>query len=220
MQLQVGAKEREIVRYASEKNALIDEKAIGLLKERPDFHEIIDQLLAENIFFINQKEVEKRLLRTKLPEGGTKPVEVHGKAFKPLAREREGRLRILSKSDVTGQSKSEGKTKDFLLYFRRKFELLSAMLKRRQGLSPRPISRLRLIAKGRNVDVIGMVFRKWVTKNGNIALHLEDLEANCIAIIAKDDTALTGLAEMVTVDSVIGVKAVKWNENMLIVKQV
>ena len=220
MQLQVGAKEREIVRYASEKNALIDEKAIGLLKERPDFHEIIDQLLAENIFFINQKEVEKRLLRTKLPEVGTTPVEVHGKAFKPLAREREGRLRILSKSDVTGQSKSEGKTKDFLAYFRRKFELLSAMLKRRQGLSPRPITALKKVQKSRPVDVIGMVFRKWVTKNGNIALQLEDLEANCIALITKDDTALTGLAERVTVDSVIGVKAVKWNENMLIVKQI
>jgi DNA polymerase II small subunit len=149
-----------------------------------------------------------------------KPVSVKGIGFKALAKEHGGRLRVISKQEVTGQSKSEGKTGDFLAYFRKKFGLLSGILKTRQGLSPRPISRLKLIPKGKQVDVIGMVFRKWTTKNGHIALQLEDLEGQCIALIMKNDAGIVNQAEHITVDGVIAVKAVKWNEDMLIIKEV
>lgn len=219
MQLQVG-KAKEIVGYASEKQAMVDEKALGLLEGRADFRELIDELLKEGVFFINAEAVEKKLLKTKLSDVDEKPSSVNGPGFRAAAKEHSARLRVIQKMEVTGQSKSEGKTKDFLTYFRKKFELLSGILKKRQGLSPRPISRLKLIPKGRPVDVIGMVFRKWVTKNGHIALQLEDEEAQCIALIMKNDAGLVGIAEHIMVDSVIGVKAVKWNEDMLILKEV
>jgi len=233
VQLQAETREKEVARYASEKNALVDEGAVRLLGRRENFKEIIDGFLAEGVFFIDSKALEKRVsglektldgLEKTLAEpgiGGKKPdVAVQNASFKPLAKDFDGRLRILSKRDVTGQSKSEGKTKDFLGYFRRKFELLEGILKRRQGLSPRPISRLKAIPKGKPVDVIGMVFKKWVTKKGHTALILEDQEAHCIALIIKDDAKLVQLAERILVDSVIGIKAVKWNEEMVIIKEV
>lgn len=219
MQLQVE-KGKEILRYVSEKKAFIDEKAIGLLSEKENFKDIVDELLLDGTLFINQGAVEKRLLKTKLDSVAQEKVEVSNIGFKPLAREFEGNFRLLPKSDVTGQSKSEGKVKDFLDYFRKKFELLSQMLKKRQGVSPRPISSLKTTPKGKQVDIIAMVFKKWVTKNGNNAFLLEDLEGQCIGLIMKDDAKMGPVAEKILVDSVIAAKAVKWNENMLIIKDV
>lgn len=220
MQAEIEEKKKDVIKYAGEKNAFMDERAAALLGEKQDFKEIVDEILAEGSFFITEELVKEKLLRTKLPDGGEKKVVVHGSSFKPLAKESESNLRIISKNDVTGQSKSEGKTADFLHYFRRKFELLSQILKRRQGLSPRPIKSLRTITKGNKVDVIGMVFKKWTTKNGHTALQLEDLEGQCIALIMKDDKTLADQIERILVDSVIAIKAVKWNEDMLIVKEV
>ena len=211
---------KEILRYAGEKQAMLDEKALALLEGRDNFREIIDQLLEENTFIINEEAVQKKLFKTKLGAVEERPVSVKGIGFKALAKEHEGRLRVISKMEVTGQSKSEGKTKDFLTYFRKKFELLSGILKRRQDLSPRPISRLKIIPKGKKVDVIGMVFKKWTTKNGHVALKMEDLEGQCIALIMKNDEDIVSQAEHIMVDGVIAIKAVKWNEDMVIVKEI
>ncbi len=219
VQVQVDQKS-EIVNYASEKKAFVDEKAIELLKDQKNFREIIDTLLKEGIFFINSEAVGKKLIKTRLDGLGPNKVTVENKGFKPIAKEHDGKIRVLSKYDVTGQSKSEGKTENFLHYFRRKFELLSQILKRRQGLSPRPIARVKLIPKGNKVDVIGMVLRKWVTKKGHVGLEIEDLESKCIALLIKNDIGTKGIAERVLVDSVIAIKAIKWNEDLLIVKEV
>ena len=212
--------EKEIAKYASEKNALVDEKAISLLKGRDNYRDIIDEILEDGTFIISQEEVEKKILRTKLSAVDKKQVLVENTSFRPLAKEYEGKIKKIASMEVTGQSKSEGKTQNFVDYFRRKFELLSQILKRRQGISPRPINRIKAIPKGNNLDVIGMVYRKWVTKNGHIALQLEDLEGQCIALIMKNEQKTVDLAQSILMDEVIAVKGVKWNEDMIIVKDV
>lgn len=212
--------EKEIIKYASEKNALIDEKAIDLLKDRDNYQEIIDELLNEEKFIINKEAVEKKILRTKLSTVDKKQVVIENTSFRPIAKEYDGKIKELPKMEVTGQSKSEGKTQNFIDYFRRKYELLSQILKRRQGLNPRPINRLKAIPKGNNLDVIGMVYKKWVTKNGHIALQLEDTEAQCIALIMKNEEAMVELAQRILVDEVIAIKGIKWNEDMIIIKEV
>jgi hypothetical protein len=64
MQLQVD-RAKEIVRYASEKQAMLDEKAVALLEGNDNFKEVIDQLLEENTFIINEDAVQKKLFKTK-----------------------------------------------------------------------------------------------------------------------------------------------------------
>jgi len=217
VQLQVN-KEKQIVSYVSGKDAFIDEQAVKLLEGRENFEGVIDELLSENVLFINKEAVERKLLNIKMPSAEN--VVFHAPKFKAFAKEYDPKIRILRKREVTGQSKCEGKASDFLAYFRRKFELLSKILQRRQGISPRPISSLKTLPKGRPVDIIAMVFKKWVTKNGHIGLQLEDLEGQCIGLIMKDDAKLKPLAERILADSVIAIKAVKWNEDMLILKDV
>jgi len=221
MQLaELKEKEKEIVEYTSSKNALIDEKAVKLLSEKDNFKEIIDALLKEGTYFIDEEKVEGKTARAKIEQALKREVLVEKTGFKPEAKEFQANLKILKQYDVTGQSKTEGKARDFVHYFQRKFELLSGILKRRHSLSPKPIKRLRAVPKGNNVDVIGMVFKKWVSKNGHVTMQLEDLEDKCIALVLKDDLALTEAAEHIMLDDVIAVRAVKWNEGMLIVKEI
>ncbi|MDP2974167.1 MAG: DNA-directed DNA polymerase II small subunit [Candidatus Diapherotrites archaeon] len=221
MQLaELREKEKEIAEYAGSKEALIDEKAIELLSERPDFREIIDALLSEGTFIIDRKAVEKKILKQKTGIAAEEKVVVEKSRFKPHAKEITANFKIMPELDITGQSKTYGTAKDFLHYFQRKFELLSEMLKKRHTLSPKPLNRLKAVPKGSAVDVIGMVFKKWVTKNGHVALQLEDLEAKCIALVMKNELALTAAVEHIIVDDVIALKAVKWQEGMLIIKEI
>ncbi len=218
--MQVEEKEKEIVEYASKKNAFVDETALELLIKQEDFSELIDSILEDGVFFINKENVEKKLLAGQMPDANKKTCIVQNKGFRPLAKELDPKINFLRDRDVTGQSKSEGKSENFLAYFRRKFELLSKILRQRQGFSPRPISSLKDLPKGRPVDAIGMVFRKWITKKGHVGLQFEDLNGQCIALILKDDINLVNVSERILVDGVIGIKAVKWNEDLLIVKEV
>lgn len=213
-------REKAVVEYAAGKNALLAGKAVELLSGQGNFREIIDELLGEGSFVIDFAAVEKKLLRTKIDAGPVKKAVVERKRFRPAAKETEANFRVLKQYDVTGQSRSEGKVKDFLQYFQRKFELLSGILRKRHTISPKPIRMLRAVPKGSKVDVIGMVLRKWVSKNGNIVMELEDLDSKCIALVLKDDLALTAMAEHIMNDDVIGVRAVKWNEGMLILKEI
>jgi len=215
---QKGSKE-EILEYATEKNALIAEDALELLKETGNFRGLIDRALAEGAFFIGKETIELLLPKQKIAPHMPEAVMQHT-GFKPLAKETQSRLRLLKQYDVTGQSKNSGKVKDFQIFFQKKFELLSAILRKRHTLSPKPISRLKAVPNRAEVDVIGMVLKKWATKNGNIAMHFEDTEAKCIVIIPQGDAALTLLAEHIMLDDVIAIRAVKLDNDMLIAKEI
>ncbi|MBN1940708.1 MAG: metallophosphoesterase [Candidatus Diapherotrites archaeon] len=214
-------KEQEIVGYASEKNLAIEKDALELLAKADDFRKIIDQALSENenTFFLGVKEIEQRLIKTKMPQVEARTT-IQGKGFKPEARGMPKKLRILEEYDVTNQSCSEGTVKNFLELFQGKFDLLSEMLRKRHSLQPRPINRLRTISKGNAIDLVGMVFKKWVTKNGHLAFQLEDKEARCIALVMKNDSKIMRTAETILPDNVIGLKAVKWGDDMVIIKEI
>jgi DNA polymerase II small subunit len=51
-------------------------------------------------------------------------------------------------------------------------------------------------------------------------MQLEDKEATCILLIMKDDARLTRVGETILPDNVIGVKAIKWAEDLVIAKEI
>jgi len=214
----------EIVNYASEKTAFVNADALQLLSEAGDYKKIIDELLAEGIFEISRDKVSEKIAksRAKINVLETPIIEIRHEKFRPEARESSGKVKILEEYDVTGQSFSSGSVKDFLNYFRVKFEMLSEILMQHPGMSPKSISSLhnmRIGSEGRKeFDVIGMVKDKWVSKKGHLILQLEDLEAECVAVIPKDDLELTRIAGNVLPDNVICVRAVKGNQGMIIAK--
>ncbi|MDD5147881.1 MAG: metallophosphoesterase [Candidatus ainarchaeum sp.] len=213
-------RQKEIVGFASEKNIVLDKRAIEIL-EGADFRKIIEEWRIENpnAFVLESKDIEAKINAQKAPLFEQKTV-VETKVFRADARGMQKKVRFLSEYDVTGQSNSEGTVKNFLALFQKKFDLLSEMLKKRHTLQPKQISKLRAVPKNSQVDVIGMVFKKWVTKNGHLAFQLEDKEASCIAMIMKTEQNLLKIGELVLPDNVIGVKGVKFGEEMIIIKEI
>ena len=214
-------REKEIIDYSAKKNLLIEVKAIELLKERENFREILDELLGEETFIVSRQEIENKLLKTKLAVKEETIAEVHNrKGFRPIAREHPSSLKILEEHNTAKKDYSGVTVKDFLDMFQNKFKRLSEMLKKRHGLLPKPIKRIATASKNEEVDIIGMVYRKWQTKNGHTALHLEDLEEKCIVLALKSDALLFRLAEHVLQDDVIGIKGTKFSENLVIAREI
>jgi DNA polymerase II small subunit len=131
----------------------------------------------------------------------------------------EAHFQIHSEYDVTGKSNSEGTTKDFLSFFQDRFSILSELIKRRGGIAPKPLKRIVPLPKNEEVDIIGMVYKTWKTKNDHLAMELEDTEAKVIALVLKNDTALQPSAQKVMPDDVIGVKGIKLSDNLMIAKE-
>ncbi|MFH1234642.1 MAG: metallophosphoesterase, partial [Candidatus Diapherotrites archaeon] len=131
----------------------------------------------------------------------------------------DSHYRIMSEYDVTNQSFSQGTVQDFINLFQDKYLTLRKMVQLHHSLSPRPISRLKAMPKKEQFDLIGMVARKWQTKNGHTAIELEDMEKSCIAVISKNERSLEPAREKLMLDDVIGVRVEKISDEMVIVKE-
>ena len=199
--------EKEVIEYAAEKGILIEPNAIALLSSLKDYREMINDFLEKGELTIDEKKIKASLLRkeTKI-KGVEETVIVRKSGFNAEARDLDPKLRIMEEYDITGKSYSEGKLKDFLSLFRDKFQFLSSVLRRRQGFDPRAISRVARSSKGRDVEFIGMVNRKWISKKGNLVFEVEDLDSKIIALASNNEKQLFEFAQSVILDDVIGIK--------------
>ncbi len=214
------AEKKEIIEFASEKNLIIENSAADLIiQQEIDYKKIIEETAEKGLFVLTKKIVEEKIVQnsTKLPS--VEKEEIKKKEFSSKAKEIEADCKILEEFNVTNQSCSEGKVKNFLEFFRDKFTSIESMLKER-GMANKPIKRLKAVSKGNEVEIIAMIAEKWTTKNGHIAFKLEDLEAGCIGIILKDDEQLTKESERILLDNVIGFKGIKGNEEMILIKEI
>ncbi len=213
-----GERKKKILDLVSQKNALVDKEALEALKTRDDWKELLEELFGENVFFIRREDIEPKITKTKLG------VVEKGRIETTQAVQRDSEwdfdYRIMRELDITSQSHSNGTIEDFLGLFRDKFISLEKMLKTRHSLAPKPIKRLKTVANKEEVDLIGMVYRKWRTKNGHTALEIEDLESSCIAVLMKDDKALEEARDKLMLDDVIGLKCVKLSNDMVLAKKV
>ncbi len=212
-------KAKLILDFAEKKGLLVNSGAVQFLSKREDFEKILEQLAEENEFIISEEIVERKTIQSKI-EMAEQVVEVKKTNFKPNAKEIEPNFRIMEEFDVTNKTRSRGKVKDFVEFFQNRFNLLKGMLEIRQGFVPKPISRLRTITAGNEFEFVGMVYRKWITKNGHMAFELEDLDSRIIAIISKNDLNLWRIGDTILLDNVVGVKCKKISEELVGIKEV
>ncbi|MDD3083800.1 MAG: hypothetical protein PHP82_02145 [Candidatus ainarchaeum sp.] len=209
----------EIIRFAESKGLFISKQSVELLSKNDNWKKILEELFEEGQFMIEPKILERKLARTKISQLSTK-VEIRKTNFSPQAKDRAPNFRVMQEYDVTGQSNSEGKVEDFLRLFRSKFKLLSNMLKERHNLSPIEIKNLKSIPKNENVDLIGIINKKWITKNKHIAFEIEDLDTKCIVLIMQKEKELMLKGERILEDNVIGIKGVKIGDDFIIIKEI
>jgi len=96
-------------------------------------------------------------------------------------------------------------TRDFVGYFRNRYQELKSFLQNRKELEG--LSSINKINGSRqSVSIIGVVFDKRVTKNKNILLEVEDLTGSIRVLINKDKTEIYNKAKEILIDDVIGIK--------------
>ncbi len=96
--------------------------------------------------------------------------------------------------------------KDFVNIFKSRYDALRKILQLRPELqNVSSINRLGQGGDSRDAGVIGLVYDRTVTKNGNILLRLEDATGLIRVLINKSSSELTHIAELVCLDEVIGV---------------
>ena len=102
---------------------------------------------------------------------------------------------------------------DFVLYFRHRYEALRKILQARQELqNATSISRI-LNKEGREaVSLIGLVYSKYKTKNGNLLLSLEDPTGRISVLINQKNPELWAIAQDICEDEVIGVNGISGNK--------
>lgn len=202
----------------------VEEKLINARIETTTQTEIMQTIMRNEIQETQEEEtkgMETRAIETQKKERvKEKEIEINEKVFRAKAAGIKADYRILDEFNITDKSSSEGKVEDFLHYFQDKFNSLEKMINSHPHFSPKPIKRLKTVMNKTEVDVIGMVSKKWVTKNSHTAFELEDLEKKCIMLILKDERELEKEKELIQLDNVIGVRGVKVSDEMIIAKQI
>ena len=114
---------------------------------------------------------------------------------------------IILKSYIENVKKRD--VQDFVLYFRKRYDVLRNILINRQELSD-SISINRILNKNtkENISLIGIVNDKRITKNNNIVLTLEDFSGDIKVVVSANKKELIELAKDVVFDDVIGVTGI------------
>ncbi|VVB66549.1 DNA polymerase II small subunit [Candidatus Gugararchaeum adminiculabundum] len=172
---------------------LANELGVRLAPDAPEFlsgREDVEQLLREvaekKLFVAGKKDLEEivKQWESKIPL----PVESSGAAsYRPISKEYDSKLEIEYDLEVTRKTKCAGEVKDFVQYFRNRFERTSACLRARASTSGAVKIQAAQKMPGKAVRIIAMVAEKKQTKNGHILLELEDEETTQLALILKND---------------------------------
>jgi len=195
----------KIIEYAKTKNLIITEDALRCLNIS-NYKSIIDDLFDKKKIFVNVEDVKEIIKNNEYSE--------------LLVNDTEANFYILDKYDVTNKNLSQGKVEDFHKLFLHKYEVLSKIIKARNGLSYITIEEAKKLPRNKEVDIIGMVLDKRITKNENIMLTVDDPTGKINVIATKQDEELYKEAKEALLDNVIGIKCVVLSNNMLFVKEI
>ncbi|MCD4694561.1 metallophosphoesterase [bacterium] len=110
---------------------------------------------------------------------------------------------------------------DFVKYFKLRYNFLKDLLINRPELNNiLSINRIKNKDVQENVSLIGLVYDKRITKNGNILLSVEDLSGTIPVVISKNNRKLFEIANDLVLDEVVGIcgtngKNIMFTKNIL-----
>ncbi|MBI4210765.1 MAG: metallophosphoesterase [Candidatus Diapherotrites archaeon] len=213
----LGSKSKEIIEFCSSREQLIDRESLELLSAEEHWKQVLEQISSP---MVTAKEVKQCLVKhnSKLGEMMMETVVKRG-SFTATAKETAGRFRVMKELEAGGKGASEGKLKDFKEYFMDKYTFLSSLLSHRTGFAPKTFDRLKDLPKYAEADIIGMVMKKWVSKNGNTTIEVDSPDGRCIVIVSKEDLETNRDADRILLDDVIGVKGKKFSDEVIIAKR-
>jgi len=207
---------KEIIDFCNSRNQIIDKLSIELLEEKENWKEILENL--DEPIISAEKVREKLTMHTSKLSQMEDKVEIKKTKFAPKAKETDADFYIMDEYEITNKSCSEGKMDDFQNYFRDKYDFLSSLLSKRAGFSPLSQERFKRAEQYAEVDIVGMVVKKWVSKKGNKIFELDNFEGKMLVIVSQDDHKMNMEADKILIDDVIGIKGKKFTDEMIIMQ--
>jgi len=191
-----------IIEEIRKRGYLITPEVLDKLEHAPNKEELA-RIALENIgneLIINESHlIQKEKVKEIKKE---KPVIIQYSNFKPIGKEIDAEVKIIG-NNVTNQSTSTGKLKDFIDNFNNRYEKLSEILKNRGQNPYKPIDKLKNGYE--KVKVIGMINNKRTTKNGHIFMTVEDPTGIANILVPKNNKAGLQIAETLINDEVIAI---------------
>ena len=137
--------------------------------------------------------------------------------FRPFAKEVDSEIKILS--DPTKKICTTGSLKEYLEYFRDRFEKLKKILRKRMDVKNAiPIAVAKKSPPRSKINFIGMVTEK-IESNERLFIKIEDLESSVTVLVSTNlSKEIIKKARSLLLDQVICVKAIKGNNNLIIAK--
>jgi len=191
----------DINKYANEKGLILTEEALRLLNNH-NYKQIIEILTKENKVFVNPEDILKIKQKT------------------TNKKEYIKNFYILDKYDITNKKYSQGSVEDFQKLFLDKYKTLSEIIKTRPNFNQITISQAKRETKNKPVDVIGMVYEKRFSKNGNLVLTIDDPTDTIKLVIMNKDEKEFQTQKEILLDNVIGFKCNVLSKDMLIVNEI
>ncbi len=178
----MGREELEKVHAA---NIRLTPEATEFLSKDEKAGAVTDRILSSARLLVTLLDIKEMLEEEeKVPV----PTEVRrASGFKPLAKEYDSNFEVVSKSDVSGNSRSTGTVEDFVSYFNDRFKRTEKMLRERTGSQPTVKSTHIKGHEGDKVRFIGMVSEKSITRKGNLMVMMEDEHDVVRVIFSQND---------------------------------
>lgn len=174
----------EVLNAVARRNMFLSPDALEIVMSNSDpdaFIYTVLSSLSNNAMFVTKDDVMKCL------EGDMKIVQ-SPKTFSPHNKA-NAEIKVVPGTDVTGNSTCEGDIEDFVEYFRNRFASLKRIIERRSDFGPSKKIK-DAMTMDREVRIIGMVYEKRTTANGNLMLTVEDdggdKNSTCRVLINKE----------------------------------
>lgn len=235
--------QNELVNFCLKKGLLLDDETLKIFNNASDVESVkiiiegLKRKTQKNIITMNLLEQNKDVLNScisNLPEENQRrfetirlklglDIEISREIVDYSVSKKEQQEVEQGFSDVrvlTNPFFSDKKLelKDFVNYFRNRYEVLRNILSERSELK-NLVSLNKISSNSNNFCVIGMILDKRITKNKNILLEIEDLTGRSRVLINSNKQELLEKAENITLDSVIAFK-VSGNREILFANEI
>jgi DNA polymerase II small subunit len=189
---------------------ILMEEAVRKIKDLPQKPLFIDRP------FLEAMKEKTCIEEEKLPNSPVISTESKT-SFRPYAKDIEDDIKVLS--DPTSKICTTGSIKEYLEYFRDRFERLTKILKKRiDAKNAVPISVALKVSVKSKITVIGMVTEKIESKE-KLFIKIEDLENSATILVPQNGSReVTAKARSLLLDQVVCVNAIKGKNDLLIAK--
>ena len=176
--------------------------------------------VSEKPLFLSKDLLEAALMKIKNSDTTSKEVsERFGTAFKPYAREIEGKIEVLD--DPTERTIVEGNIENYCNYFKDRFTKIERILRERTDVKE-AISIGEALKAPLNsiVKTIGIIIEKRDRKK-SVFIQIEDYESSLTVLVpSTSDRTLFDKTRRLLMDQVVCIEAKKMRENLFLAKNI